>query len=98
MRWFFCRPKHIIYMFKLIGKGKYSQFLRYESLLNLTYAAYKNAFSAKCNPGRIAIQWKHIKDKFDYQYTKSSCIPLGCNFLHFCTINDFGSPTICVQS
>ena len=30
----------------------------------------KNAFSAKCNSGRIAIQWFHIKHYLDYQYTK----------------------------
>ena len=27
-------------------------------------------FSAKCNSGRIAIQWFHIKYYLDYQYTK----------------------------
>ena len=27
-------------------------------------------FSAKCNSGRIAIQWFHIKHHLDYQYTK----------------------------
>ena len=47
-----------------------SQFLCYERLLNLTYVAYKNAFSAKCNSGRIAIQWFHIKHYLDYQYSK----------------------------
>ena len=48
-----------------------SQFLCYERLLNMTYVAYKNAFfSAKCNSGRIAIQWFHIKHYLDYQYTK----------------------------
>ena len=30
----------------------------------------KNAFSAKCKSGRIAIQWFHIKHYLDYQYTK----------------------------
>ena len=30
----------------------------------------KNAFSSKCNFGRIAIQWFHIKHYLDYQYTK----------------------------
>ena len=30
----------------------------------------KNAFSAKCNSGCIAIQWFHIKHYLDYQYTK----------------------------
>ena len=27
-------------------------------------------FSAKCNSGRIAIQWFHIKHYLDYHYTK----------------------------
>ena len=27
-------------------------------------------FSAKCNSGRIAIHWFHIKHYLDYQYTK----------------------------
>ena len=44
---------------------------RHERLLNMTYAAYKKMhFSAKCNSGRIAIQWFHIKHYLDYQYTK----------------------------
>ena len=30
----------------------------------------KMRFSAKCNSGRIAIQWFHIKYYLDYQYTK----------------------------
>ena len=30
----------------------------------------KMQFSAKCNSGRIAIQWFHIKHYLDYQYTK----------------------------
>ena len=30
----------------------------------------KMHFSAKCNSGRIAIQWYHIKHYLDYQYTK----------------------------
>ena len=47
-----------------------SQFLCYERLLNMTNVAYNNAFSAKCNSGRIAIQWFHIKHYLDYQYTK----------------------------
>ena len=48
-----------------------SQLLCYERLLNMTYVAYKKMhFSAKCNSGRIAIQWFHIKHYLDYQYTK----------------------------
>ena len=30
----------------------------------------KNAFSAKCNSGRIAIQWFHNKRYLDHQYAK----------------------------
>ena len=30
----------------------------------------KMHFSAKCNSGRIAIQWFHIKHYLDDQYTK----------------------------
>ena len=64
-----------------------SQFLCYERLLNMTYVAYKKMlFSAKCNSGRIAIQWFHIKHYLDYQYIQnSSRIPFGCKkcvFLH----------------
>ena len=47
-----------------------SKFLSYERLLNLTYVAYKKSFFCKCNSGRIAIQWFHIKHYLDYQYTK----------------------------
>ena len=47
-----------------------SQFLCHKRLLNLTYVAYTNAFSAKCNSGRIVIQWFHIKHYSDYQYAK----------------------------
>ena len=48
-----------------------SQFLCYERLLNMAYVAYKKMhFLAKCNSGRIAIQWFHIKHYLDYHYTK----------------------------
>ena len=30
----------------------------------------KMHFSAKCNSGRVAIQWFHIKHYLDYQYTE----------------------------
>ena len=45
-------------------------------------------FSTKCNSGRIAIQWFHIKHYLDYQYTKFqpyTFLPFGCKkcvFLH----------------
>ena len=68
-----------------------SQFLCYERLLNLTYVAYKKCiFSAKCNSGRIAIQWFHIKRYLDYQYTKFQLYYLsGAKKLCFCTIGDW---------
>ena len=48
-----------------------TKFLCYERLLNMAYVAYKKMhFSAKCNSGRIAIQWFHIKHYLDYHYTK----------------------------
>ena len=37
----------------------------------MTYVEYKKMhFSVKCNSGRIAIQWFHIKHYLDYHYTK----------------------------
>ena len=39
-------------------------------------------FSAKCNSDRIAIQWKHIMDHFDYQYTKIQ--PFTTRVQNFC--------------
>ena len=60
----------------------------------MAYVAYKNAFSAKCNSGRIAVQWSHIKHYLYYQYTKFSTVYLsGAKNVCFCTIRDFGSPT-----
>ena len=56
-------------LFKLLIRVT-SHFLCYERLLNMTYVTHKNAFSAECNSGRIAIQWFHIKHYLDYQYTK----------------------------
>ena len=71
-----------------------SQFLCYERLLNMTYVAYKNAFSAKCNPGRIAILLSHIKHYLDYQYTKFQPYTFRVQKnVCFCTKRDFGSPT-----
>ena len=57
-------------LFNLLVKET-SQILCYERLLNMTNVAYKKMhFSAKCNSGRIAIQWFYIKHYFDYQYKK----------------------------
>ena len=42
-------------------------------------------FSAKCNSGRIAIQWFHIMHYLDYQYTKFQPYTFRvqkCVFLH----------------
>ena len=42
-------------------------------------------FSAKCNSGRIAIQWFHIEHYLDYQYTKFQPYTFRvqkCVFLH----------------
>ena len=53
-------------LFNLLIKET-SQFLCYERLLNMTYVAYKKMhISAKCNFGRIAIQWFHIKHYLDH--------------------------------
>ena len=52
----------------------------------------KNAFSAKCNFGRIAIQWFHTKHYLDYQYTKFQ--PYTFQVQKMCVFaRDFGSPT-----
>ena len=70
--------------FKLIDTGKNSKFLRYESLLNLTYEAYKMHFLAKCNSCRISIQWFHIMHYFNYQFTKKLAVyHLGAKKLCF---------------
>ena len=59
----------------------------------MTYVAYKNAFfSTKCNSGRIAIQWFHIKHYLDYQKIPAVYLS-GAKNVCFCTIGDFGSPT-----
>ena len=48
-------------------------------------------FSAKCNSGRIAIQWFYITHYLDNQYTKFQPYLSGANIVCFCTIGDFGS-------
>ena len=51
-------------------------------------------FSAKCNSGRIAIQWFHIKHYLDYQYSNFQPYTFsGGKNVCFWTIRDFGSPT-----
>ena len=54
----------------------------------------KMHFPAKCNSGQIAIQWFHIKRHLDYQYTKFQPYTFRVQKMCFCTIRDFGSPTI----
>ena len=47
-------------------------------------------FSAKCNSGRIAIQWFHIKHYLDYQHTKfqpyTFRVQKMCVFARFATL------------
>ena len=47
-------------------------------------------FFAKCNSGRIAIQWFHIKHYLDYQYTKfqpyTSRVQKMCVFARYATL------------
>ena len=68
-----------------------SQFQCYERLLNMTYVAYKRMhFSAKCNSGRISYQVL-----FRLSVYKIPAVYLsGAKNVCFCTIRDFGSPTI----
>ena len=54
----------------------------------------KMHFSTKCNSGCIAIQWFHIKHYLDYQYTKFQQYTIRVQIVCFCTIGNFGSPTI----
>ena len=62
-----------------------SQFLCYERLLNMTLVAYKMHFSTKCNSGRNAIQWFHIKHYLDYWYEAYYNGPLPSLF-KFCSM------------
>ena len=57
-----------------------SQVYALKVCLTLYMPHSKCIFSAKSNSRRIAIQWSHIKHYLDYQYTKSSFVPLGCIF------------------
>ena len=53
----------------------------------------KNAFPAKCNSGRIALQWFHIMRYLDYQYTKFQLYTFRVQKMCFSMIREFGSPT-----
>ena len=73
-----------------------SQFLCYERLLNMTYVAYKNAFSRKMQ------FWSNCYTVVSYQapfrlsvYKIPAVYLSGAKNVCFCTICDFGSPTIC---
>ena len=76
-----------------------SQFLCYERLLNMTYAAYKNAFFREMQ------FWSHCYTVVSYQplfrlsvYKIPAVYLLGAKNVCFCTIRDFGSPTIWVDA
>ena len=67
MRGFFWRPKahYLTYWW-----GKHQNFYAMKDCLTWPMWHTKMHFSAKCNSGRIAIQWFHIEHYLDYQYTK----------------------------
>ena len=72
-----------------------SHFLSYEGLLNMTYVAYKNAFFRKMQ------FWSHCYTVVSYQalfrlsvYKIPAIYLSGAKNVCFCTIRDFGSPTI----
>ena len=72
-----------------------SQLLCYERLLNMTYVAYKNAFF------RLMQFWSHCYTVVSYQalfrlsvYKIPAVYLSGAKNLCFCTICNFGSPTI----
>ena len=50
----------------------------------------KMHFSAKCNSGRVAIQWFHIKHFLDYQYTNfqpyTFRVQKMCDFARYATL------------
>ena len=72
-----------------------SQFLCYERLLNMAYVAYKNAFFREMQ------FWSHCYTVVSYQalfklsvYKIPAVYLSGAKNVCFCTIRDFGSPTI----
>ena len=75
---------------------KTSKFLCYERLPNMTYVAYKNAFFREMQ------FWLHCYTVISYQalfrlsvYKNPAIYLSGAKNVCFCTIRDFGSPTIC---
>ena len=74
---------------------KASNFLCYERLLNMTYVAYKNAFFREMQ------FWWHCNTVVSYQalfrlsvYKIPAVYLSGAKNVCFCTIRDFGSPTM----
>ena len=72
-----------------------SHFPCYERVLNMTYVAYKNAFFLKMQ------FWSHCYTAVSYQalfrlsvYKFPAVYLSGAKNVCFCTIRDFGSPTI----
>ena len=72
-----------------------SQYLCYERLLYMTYVAYKNAFFREMQ------FWSHCYTVVLYQalfglsvYKIPAVYLSGAKTVCFCTIRDFGSPTI----
>ena len=57
----------------------------------------KMHFSAKCNSGRVAIQWFHIKHYLDYQFTKfqpyTFRVQKMCVFARYATL----VPRLCIK-
>ena len=62
-------------------------------LISMTYVAYKNAFSAKCNSTVVSYQALFRLSVYKILAAYLS----GAKNVCFCTIRDFGSPTINMQ-
>ena len=72
-----------------------SQFLCYERFLNMTYVAYKNAFSRKMQFLSHCYTVVSYQALFRLSVYKIPAVYLsGAKNVCFCTIRDFGSPTI----
>ena len=74
---------------------KTSKYLCFERLLNMTYVAYKNAFFREMQ------FWSHCYTVVSYQalfrlseYKIPAVYLAGAKNVCFCTIRDFGFPTI----
>ena len=72
-----------------------SQFLCYERLLNMTYGAYKNAFFREMQFLSRCYTVVSYQALFRLSVYKIPAVYLsGAKNVCFCTIRDFGSPTI----